>query len=178
MLLNLASLALSAAAAVAPAPAVRADSTPLLTVEAMTSMTNFWAAFMKEPDSIKTTGRKANQEPVTIPVGKQQTNLPGVVNMNAMAAKFPAVAADLKKAGLTSQQWEGYRAALLSAALTKQVASQAGTPDANSALGKNVAFLDAHQKEFDALKATGMWFPQIQAGGGGGMGGGDDDLNP
>ena len=143
----------------------------MLTAGAMTSMTTFWTRFLQEPDSIKTAGRKANQKPLTVTAGKQQVPLPGVVDMIAMAAKYPSVAADLKQAGLTAAQWEGYRQALFDADVTQQAGG--GDVPANSALEKNIAFLKGHEKELAALKATGMWFPQAQQGGGG-----DDDLNP
>jgi hypothetical protein len=180
MLLDLACLALSATlGAVQPAyvPIVaraQMDSTPLLTTDALSRMTTFWQTFVKEPDSIRTTGRKANQEPLTISVGQRQMKLPGVVNMTAMATKYPSVAADFKTAGLTPQQWDGYREALFGVTVAQATGVASGLP-ASSALGQNIAFLQTHQTELNALQATGMWFPQVQqsqAGGGGG------DLQP
>jgi hypothetical protein len=130
----------------------------LLTTDALTGMTSFWTAFMQEPDSVKTTGRQANQEPLSVDIGSgTPVQLPGVVNMAAMATKFPSVAADLQRAHLTAQQWEQNRAALVAATLAAQ---QGVTPAASSLVGENMAFLQAHPQEFQALRATGMWFPK------------------
>ena len=179
------SLALAAATAAAPAPGANApahravaDSDVVLTAGTLKQLTTFWTSFSQEPDSIKQTGRKAHQTPLSITVnagGKEQSmSLPGVVDMASMAGKYPAVAADLKKAGLTGEQWNADRKAFLGAAVTVQVK---GSPAATSALGKNVALLTSDTADFDALKKAGMWIPPVQMGGGMG-GGGDDDLNP
>lgn len=177
MLLNLTCLALSALAGATPAPAARAvaDSPAVLTVEALTHMTTFWASFVKEPDSIKTTGRKTNHQTLPLTIGQQQMTLPSVVNMVAMAAKYPTVAADLKQASLTAQEWQNYREALLTAWIAQKSGAASSIP-ATSALGKNLAFLNSHKTEFDALRATGMWFPAPPQQQGGGGGGGGDDL--
>jgi len=182
MLLHFASLALAATVGAAPAAAtpavsaVVADSDVVLTVDALTQMTKFWAAFMKETPAVRDTGRAKHQKPLTVDAGSQQLQLPGVVDMAAMAAAYPSVAADLKAAGLTAAQWEQYRKALVGASVAIQLAKANNTtPAATTAVGKNVVFLTAHTKEFDALKATGMWFPQVQMGNG--MGGGGD-LDP
>jgi hypothetical protein len=173
MVLDLTCLALAAALGTAPQATTRApatsvavDSTPtLLTVDALGRMTNFYTAFMKEPPDIKNTGRKQNQEPLPVSLdlgsgGQMAQRIQRVVNMVAMAAKFPGVATDLKNAGLTAQQWEEYRKALFEATLSVQIAKMNNSaPTPSSTVGQNAAFLDAHQKEFDALKATGMWFP-------------------
>lgn len=180
---SLSAAPLPATAAVPPlALHVATDSVPVLTADALTKMTNFWAAFMKESPAIRDTARKQHQKPLTIPsdaatTGRATIQMQGVVDMIGMANKYPTVASDLKNSGLTAQQWDQYRAALLSAYLTSKLAKS--TPATTSVVGQNVAFLAAHPKEFAALQATGMWFPAIQQGGmGGGMGGGNDDLNP
>jgi hypothetical protein len=194
MIVNLMCLALSTAVGAIPTSPARCavtDSEPVLTVDALARMTAFWAAFTKEPDSIKTVGRRANQKQILVSVMGQQMPLPSVVNMVAMASKYPPVAKDLKRAGLTASQWEQYRKVLLTATLDEQIvkiAEQAGGLDSTkindltTAEGptpvKNVAFLHAHQKEFDALKATGMWFPQFPAQGLPQTGGDAGDLNP
>lgn len=182
MLLGLTCLVFSAVNGVAMAPVTRAnlcpvaDSEPILTVDALTRMTNFWTAFVKEPDSIKTIGRKANQKELTLSFMGQPITWPSVVNMVAMASKYPAVARDLQHAGLTPLEWERYRHTLLMASLMQQivkaVAAQTEVPESDvtnrlateggeTVLAKNVAFLLTHPKEFDTLKASGMWLPQI-----------------
>ena len=65
-----------------------------------------------------------------------------MVDMAALAAQYPSVAADLAKAGLTAQQHDAYRVALVTAYVTD---AGADSIDPNSVLGKNVAFVDAHE---------------------------------
>jgi hypothetical protein len=72
------------------------------------------------------------------------------VDMAALAATYPSVAAALKAAGLTARQEEGYRIALLGAKATRAV-PEAGTPIASSVQGRNLAFLEAHQDELTAV---------------------------
>ena len=127
-----------------------------LTVDVLANMTTFWTAFLQEPDSITRAGKAAHQEQLTLDLGGR-TRLPmGVVDMVAMASAFPATAADLARAHLTAQQWEQYRAALFAATLASP---QAATSTGSSVLRQNIAFLQAHSQEFNALRATGMWFP-------------------
>jgi len=195
MVLDLTCLALSAALGTASpqtvvrAPAVIAvdSAQSLLTVESLAGMTKFWSNFMKNTPDVRDTGRQQNQETLMIPLGKVsgvqtppslQTK---VVNMVAMAAKFPTVAENFKQAGMTPEQWEQTRSALFSAFMTNQIDAGGKETGDGSVLWKNVAFLRAHQTELQALQATGMYLPKVQmqaGGGGGGGGGGGDDLSP
>jgi phospholipase/carboxylesterase len=136
-----------------------ADSDPLLTVAALTHMTAFWTRFMQEPDSIQTTGRLARQERITMAIGSQPVSVIKA-NMAALAATYPAVAADLKASGLTPQQEEAYRAALLRVWFTQQARTMRGPIAATSVLGKNMAFIEANADAFKQLEATGMWTTQ------------------
>ena len=200
-LLNLTCLAAYATLGVTPSTAIRAnpivttDSAPLLTVDALARMTTFWAAFMQEPPAVRDTARFATQEQDTLSLdlgstGQRPTQVK-MVNMVAMAAKYPSVAADFKKAGLTPQQWEDFRKALFAANYVGSSGPGSGNSGytataakkhctlQSSVVGKNVAFLHAHQKEFDALKATQMFIPKVQMQQGGqGDNDSGDDLNP
>ena len=132
-----------------------------LTVDALANMTTFWTAFLQEPDSIKTAGRVAHQEQLLLDLGgRNRFQMPSVVDMVALARAFPATAADLVRAHLTAEEWEQYRAALFAAMLAPP---QAATSTASSVLQQNITFLQAHPQEFNALRATGMWFPQAPA---------------
>src|SRR5881394_1430623 len=77
-------------------------------------MTIFWQSFMQEPDSIVTTALRAHLREVLMPVGEAPPSIV-MVDIAALAAQYPSVAADLKKAGLTAAQHEAYRVALASA---------------------------------------------------------------
>ena len=140
-----------------PRPA--ADSDPVLTADAIVKMTTFWSSFMQEPDSIATTARKANQEYITMSIGQMPVTVVKT-NMIAMAAKYPSVAADLSKAGLTAQQEEAYRAAIIRVGFTRLAGETAGSVAETSVLGKNLALRVSHPEEFKALSATGMWTTQ------------------
>ena len=104
-----------------------------------------------------------------MPVGDDERSTLLMVDMPALAARQPSVAAALQAAGLTAQQHDAYRVALASAKLTG-LGEQGGEPDARSwrveptsTLGKNVAFVHAHPDETAAFAwgdATGtrMWY--------------------
>jgi hypothetical protein len=125
MLLDLTCIVLSTMLGVARPASVptvaraQMDSMPLLTTDMLARMTTFWQTFMKEPDSIRTKGRAANREEITVSLGGQPVAIPSVVDMTAMAAKYPSVVADFKTAGLTPQQWDGYRQALFSGMMSQ-----------------------------------------------------------
>jgi hypothetical protein len=175
--LNLTCLAFSTVIGVMPISAAHtdtdlhtlADSEQVLTVDILAHMTTFWATLMKEPDSIKVAGRKANQNSLRLLNGKM--TLPGVVNMVGMASRYPAVATDLKQAGLTALQWEQYRKVLLEADLIKQITDtiafemKKGSAQVVQAISdftptqkRNAKFWIDHEPAADTLKATGMYF--------------------
>lgn len=158
---------------------VAADTTQLpLTADVLGRLSTFWTAFLQQPDSIRTVARKANHESLPISVdevpaaGHRSVELPSVVNMVAMAGKYPTVAAALKQVDLTPAQWEQYRRSLFTAMFTDQLEKAAGeaaggttsTSAYPSVVLRNVAFLRTHQKELDALKASQMWFPPLALG--------------
>ncbi len=189
LLFKMTCLALSATCGTTSSAIVPADSgaDSVLTTELLGRMTTLWTSFAKEPASVRDTGRKANQIPFTIPLtggiaGSQpDMQLPGVVNMAAMATKFPSVATDFKQAGLTPQQWEQARKALFAAMCIDELDKynqQRGmkpAPANSSVLWQNITFLRTHQKEVDELKASGMWFPKPEFTTAGGNG---QSLNP
>jgi hypothetical protein len=148
------------------APSVVADPVPVLTTDVLTQMTTFWTNFLREPDSIRTTARRAHLREVIVPVGQERPSI-WMVDMAALAAKYPSVAADLKTAGLTAQQHDAYRVALISAQVSKSIGKEAGTVEATSALAKNVEFFDAHPDEFKALARAGIEHPEKLEGLGG-----------
>lgn len=127
-------------------PPAGADSAPVLTTDMLTQMTTFWSRFMQEPDSIRTTGREAHQKQVAVAIGPRRVWVL-MANIPALATKYPSVAADLKAAGLTAQQAETYRIALISAQATR-VVNPAKFLSQPSVLASNVTFLQAHPQAF------------------------------
>jgi hypothetical protein len=141
-----------------PVPAVT-DSGPLLTVQALTQMTTFWTRFMQEPDSIRTTARLATQERIRLSMGHTQVFVIKA-DMPALAAKYPSVAADLQQAGLTAQQEDAYRAAIVRVGFALEAGTTTGPIAETSVLGKNLAFRNTHDAEFKKLEKTSMWITQ------------------
>jgi hypothetical protein len=157
---------------------VQAESTQVvLTVDALSRMTAFWAAFVKEPPSVRDIARMQTHKDVLLSVdlgGASVSQLTvQVVDMIAMAAKYPSVAADFKQAQVTPEQWEQLRLSLFTATVTDKIlkavtekekaqGSPGSIPAPSPLVGQNIAFLQTHQNELQALKATGMWFPNPQ----------------
>jgi predicted esterase len=150
------------------------DSDPVLTVDALTKMTTFWTKFQQEPDSVLQQGRTTHQHQLQLALGGEPV-LVITTDMRAMAKLYPSVAADLKAAGLTAQQEEQYRAAILRVGFARMGGIAPGDAvdamplgrslpfaqiSATSVLAKNLAFRQAHDAEFKALSQTGMWTTQ------------------
>jgi predicted esterase len=133
---------------------------PLLTADALRRWTVFWERFLAEPPSIRDTARLATLKSVRTIVGRESVTLL-MMDLPALAAEYSSVAADLKAAGLTAQQAEAYRVALLSAWTTIEVqgVGEPYGPMANalvvtptSVLGRNIAFLTAQAGLVDTLR--------------------------
>jgi predicted esterase len=156
-------------------PPLPADSDPVLTVEALQKMTAFWTRFTQEPDSVLKVGRMAHQAQLWMALGDQPASVIKT-DMTALAKAYPSVSADLKAAGLTAQQEEAYRAAILRVGFVRAGGIVPGKPDPyptevgkdlsyapitpNSVLAQNLAFRAAHDVEFAALSKTGIWTTQ------------------
>ena len=150
-----------------PRPALVADPLPLLTPKAMTQMLTFWGSFQQEPDSICRAARQRHLREVLVPVGpKEAPPSTGMVDMAALVAEVPTVAAKLKAVGLTAQQHDAYRLALLSAIVLAAAQNRAAAVDqwhpslvvdGNSVMGHNVAFVLAHSDDLLALEQTAIW---------------------
>lgn len=147
-------------------PPALVDSLPLLTTETLTQWTTFWTRFMAEPDSIRTTARLAHQKEGLVSVGQEWLSL-WMMDMSALATKYRSIAAALAEVGLTAQQAEAYRLALLSARIAQEGKNLRESYFENyryiepiepaSVLGKNVAFFDAHPEMLQVLEAKQMW---------------------
>ena len=131
-------------------------STIVLTTEVVAKMTAFWNRFRQVPESIRTTARQAHQQPFFIAVGPDRVSLT-MVAMPALAAQYPSVVAALKAAGLTAEQPDAYRLALISTSVARQAGKLDSTLAPTSVLGENIAFMKAHRNAFKLLGATGMW---------------------
>lgn len=133
------------------ASAALVDSVTVLTPEALTAMTALWTTLKAEVDSLLASGRTANEKSVTVSVGQERVTVFDMVDVPAIAAQRTSITAALAKAGLTTGQEEAYRAALIGARATVLNESVISAVAASSVLGKNVAFIQAHQAEVNAL---------------------------
>ena len=168
---------------ITPRLIVSADSDSLLTGDVMRRMTTFWTRFQQEPDSIRDSARMAHQRRIPLMLASEPVSIMtpvSVMTMDiaAMAAAFPSVAADLQAAGLTAAQEDAYRNALLRVGFVRMsgladhsivdrlddphLGSPLPSPPISeaSALGKNLAFRKSHEAEFSALAKTAMWTTQ------------------
>lgn len=148
-----------------PAPQVVADPLPVLTTEALAKMATFWKSFLRMPDqSIRTTVHRAHLREVAVPLGEEQVSVM-MVDMPALAAQYPSVAVALEQVGLTVQQHEAYRVALLSARLLLGWRWESGGGPSRGVLGvqaENLAFVSAHWEEpynggLNDFWVTGLW---------------------
>jgi len=133
--------------ATATAPVALASESPSrLTADMLKQMTTFWTRFMQEPESIRTTARRAHLREVSNYGVMGDNHAVLMTDMAALAAKYPSVAADLQTAGLTAEQHDAYRLSLLVDAHWTQ------------AFGSDTEYpvLD-HPDQFLALWATGMF---------------------
>jgi predicted esterase len=153
--------------AVSMQPTLPADSDAILTLPALQHMTAFWTRFMQEPSSVIDDGRIAHEKLYGMAIGNIPVSVL-TIDMPALAAAYPSVAADLKAAGLTAVQEDAYRRALLRVKLTdlgRQEPDGNMTPDAvpmvsiaqKSVLEKNLAFRAAHAAAFAAFAQTRLW---------------------
>ncbi len=147
------------------APAV-IDPLPQLTTDAVARLITFWTIFFKEPDSIRTTGRQAYIRDVVAPVGTERPVVP-MTDMAALAARYPTVAAALKSAGLTGQEHDAYRTAIITAMVAQSSEDAVGNIDSNSVLAQNIAFLTEHADELETLASAGIDDQRVLRGLGG-----------
>ncbi len=135
------------------------ESDTALTGEILDKMTAFWGVFMKQPREIVWSARMSHQKPVAFMLG----DMPATVLMMdtpAMAAEYPSVAGALEKAGLTAEEHDAYRAAIVRAHFARLASGVIGPIDETTVLGKNLAFIQAHPDMFTALRQTGIFMAQ------------------
>lgn len=150
-----------------PVPKAVADPLPLLTTEVLTQMTSFWTRFAQQPESIRTVARRRHLRELQVSVGTERP-LVWLTDLAALAAQYPSVAADLQQAGLTAQQHDAYRVALISTRIAAIAKDLLGPLEATSVLAKNLAFYEAHPDELEALEKAGQSERSDEAFAGGG----------
>jgi len=143
-----------------PAPAVVAEVP--LTTDALARMTQFWTKFHdlvnrgSLRDNLFTNSRRDHLREMAVPAGKRRLSVQ-MVDMTAMAARYPDIASYLQESGLTPEEHDTYRVALVSAEIARTQSSIAQTIEPTSVQAKNIAFLEAHPDELQELEETGFW---------------------
>ncbi len=146
-------------------------SETVLTSDAVAKLTTFWTKFRNQPDSILNAARIASQTHVPMTLGTERV-LVVLMDIPAMAAKYPSIAVELKAAGLTAKEAQAYRTALLSVLFAKVAGVVPGEPRKQtplgediplapvkdgSALAKNIEFVNANKETLRQLEADGFW---------------------
>jgi hypothetical protein len=134
-------------------PEVVADHLPVLTDEALKKMITFWTSFMTEPDSIRATGRRAHLHAVIFPLGQMRVSV-WMTNMPSLAAQYPSVAAKLEQAGLTAEEHDAYRTALVSLFFMGWEEPETLAPG-DTVFVQNNAFRRTHWNELQDLASAG-----------------------
>jgi hypothetical protein len=139
------------------------DTDSVLTVDALTRMTTFWASLKKKKeDVVLRKDESVENRKSKLWYGSEHfvdARAYSLMDMVVIAAKYPSVAVHLQQAGLTAKQWDDYDTALWSALLTDESLEHAPDGVVPTAVQvANIRFLKDHLKEFNALRATGMWY--------------------
>jgi hypothetical protein len=125
-----------------------------LTADALPRMTAFWTRFLQEPDSIRIDARRAHQREVLIPIAQWTVPTSALLtDIAALAARYPSVAAALQEMGLTAQQHEAYRVAIISAYIARRWGLGAAQGESLRQL------MRTYPDEFQALQATQLMQP-------------------
>ena len=128
-----------------------------LSVDALTRLATFWTAFAHEPDSVRTPRLGTFDTPTpfveidTVYSGSRIDRTEVTLNLTTLAATDPAVAADLRRAGLTPARYHAIFATLLTACRTYNAARSGNPRPPTLAEAINIAMLTAHPQLFNRL---------------------------
>jgi hypothetical protein len=132
-------------------------SLPLLTDDAIKALSTFWVAFQQLPDSIVLSARRQHQRTLLLPIG-DDSPVTSMVDMAVLAKQYPAVASALAAAGLTAEQHDRYRIALLEALIAQGFESVEVTVPVRSVQAQNLAFVREHRDELTRFAIdTKIW---------------------
>ncbi len=147
---------------------IKAD--PLITDDGLARLTAFWTEFQKLPDSIQNVGRLANQMSVPLQLSTERVSVV-LMNLPAMAAKYTAVAEALKTAGISAEDAQAYRTAIIAVRHARRAGLVTGGQAVNAGIGKsiplepapaesvlakNAVFYEANLPKLEILAKTGF----------------------
>ena len=144
-------------------------SPPLLTVDLLARLKRFVESYRKESPIVHDSGKvhrtslhlQLPREAAQLDLTVQKLGFPNngtFPDLAVLAARFPSVAADVQRVGLSARQipllagavWSAYLVDLGDIAV--RAAGISWSPDTTSVLMRNVAFLRQHKPDVDALK--------------------------
>jgi len=132
-------------------------------------MTTFLTSVNHEPTAVRERARAVAQEKVHFHLSVlidstmfgELYETPQGVNMIALAAHVPAVAADLRRANLTPHEWEAFRRSLYAASVMDRMTHMGLPVFGDVTLSRNVQFLQSHVQDVTAVVAAGLPLPRV-----------------
>lgn len=146
------------------------DSPVLLTADELQSLTEFWREFSHLHDDIRNKFRMRSQREVWIRIGSEWSTVV-MMDLQAVAKKYPEVLEILKKSNLTAEQADSYRRSVIEAYYTVRASMHGDAMDStatiaksikfkpldrNSILNRNIEFILANQSLFQKLAKQGI----------------------
>ncbi len=123
----------------------------VLTDIILNQMLTFWTRVKTGQDSTRKITLTAYPKELTLLIGEERVLVYDMVDLSAIASRNPWVAAALTESGMKLHQEEDYRRAVIGARATKVAGSAIGTLSPTSVMGRNLAFLKAHEDQFNTL---------------------------
>lgn len=123
----------------------------VLTDTIFNTMLAFWTRVKEGQDSTRKINLSAYPKELTLLIGEERVFVHDMVDLTAVASRFPRVAVALKESGMKLPHEEDYRRAIIGARATKVAGSALGNLSPVSVMGKNLAFLKANETKFNTL---------------------------
>ncbi len=145
-------------------PPGKAESA-LLTTDALEKLTEFWSAFAQLPTAIRDKARMEHQREVWIRIGTEWTTTP-MMDLSPLAAEYREISESLQRVGITADQADAYRRALVEAYYTMRAGLDGDATDSTAILAKSIRFtpIDVHSrlaKNIEFLKTNKVAFQQL-----------------
>lgn len=123
----------------------------VLTDTIFNTMLAFWTRVKAGQDTARKINLTAYPKELTLLIGEERVFVYDMVDLTAVASRNPWVAAALNESGMKLPHEEDYRRAIIGARATKVAGAAVGHLSPTSVMGKNLAFLNAHENQFNML---------------------------
>lgn len=126
------------------------DPLPRMTTALATKATDMAAKLAHEGKQVWEDGQHDDMQELTVPVGERPAVL--AVDLLSLVKKYPAVATDLQSSGLTAQDYNAARLALIAALLGETLHDVWQDPQGDmGVLGQNMAFVKAQPNMIETM---------------------------